>query len=90
MAFDAKSLALVAGGGGQFRLWHYKTNDLATDVDTAGYFNGASRYVQVGDVIIAHVDADGTPAFGQFAVVSNAAGVVDVANMVSLSGADTD
>ena len=90
MAFTNNTLALVAGGGGQFRLWHYKTNDAAAVVDSAGYFNGASNYLQVGDFILAHVDADGTPGFGIFVVNANSAGVVDVADMLNAAAADTD
>lgn len=89
MSYDKTKLGLLNETNG-FRLWHYSTPDTAATVDTAGYFNAAASVLQVGDVIIAQVDTDGTRATGLMAVVSNAAGVVDVADIVSLTGTDTD
>jgi len=89
MAFQSKNLSVLAYANG-FTLWHYTTADAAADVDTAGYFNGAAEMVRVGDMILANADTDGTPASGIFLVNANAAGVVDVADMTAVGGADTD
>lgn len=89
MAYLSKDLSVIAYANG-FTLWHYTTTDLASDVDTAGYFNSASDMLRVGDMIMANVDTDGTPGAGIFLVNSNAAGVVDVADMTAVGSTDTD
>lgn len=89
MALVKTDLSLLAYGAGN-SLWFYGTNDLATVVDTSGYFNNVSDMVQVGDLIFAHVDKDGTPGFGVFAVTANAGGVVDVADLTNFAATDTD
>ena len=38
--------------------------DLATDVDTAGYFNTACDMLRVGDMIMSNIDTDGSPQAG--------------------------
>lgn len=90
MAFSKDGLSLVNYSGNGFHIWHYTTTDAATVVDGAGYFNDTSNEMNVGDVIFANVDTDGTPAFGIFVVNANSGGTVDTANMVSFSGTDTD
>lgn len=89
MAFQTKDLSVLAYANG-FTLWHYTTIDLATDVDTAGYFSNASDMLRVGDMIMANSDTDGTPSSGIFLVNANAAGVVDVADMTAVGSADLD
>jgi len=89
MAFQSKNLSVLAYANG-FTLWHYTPQDAAANVDTAGYFNGAAEMVRVGDMILANADTDGTPTSGIFLVNANAAGVVDVADMTAVGGADTD
>lgn len=89
MAFSATNLTLLAYGNGN-ALWFYKTTDTAAVVDTAAYFNNAAKQLNVGDVILAYVDTDGTPGHGIFAVNANDGTTVDVADMVNLASADTD
>ncbi len=89
MAFQARNLSVLAYANG-FTLWHYTTVDADTVVDTAGYFDAAAQMLRVGDIVIANVDTDGTPAAGLFLVKSNAAGVVDAADMTAVGGTDTD
>lgn len=89
MAFSSKDLSVLAYANG-FTLWHYTTVDVATVVDTAGYFNDASDIVRVGDMILTNADTDGTPASGIFLINANAAGVVDVADMTTVGGTDLD
>ena len=89
MAFQSKDLSVLAYANG-FTLWHYTSADLATDIDTAGYFNDASDMVRVGDMVMANADTDGTPNSGIFLVNANASGIVDVADMTGVGASDTD
>lgn len=89
MAFNSKDLSVLAYANG-FTLWHYTTQDIATDVDTSGYFNDAADMVRVGDMVLANVDTDGTPESGIYLINANAAGVVDAADMTTFGGTDID
>jgi hypothetical protein len=89
MAYDASNLSALTYANG-FTLWHYKTPDLAADVDTAGYFNEAASMLRVGDFIFANADTDGDVESGVFIVASNAGGVVNVANMTEFGAANPD
>lgn len=91
MALVRTNLAMLANAGnGGPRLWSYVTTDLATDVDTTDYFLGSIEDLNVGDVIFASVDTDGTPGYGIFVVNLNNGTSIDVANLTSLAAADTD
>jgi len=90
MAFTKSNLSLVSYSGNGFHIWHYTSTDAATTIDGAGYFNNASSEMNVGDVIFANTDTGGTPVYGIFVVNANSGGTVDVANIVSLSGTDSD
>ena len=89
MAYDASNLSALTYANG-FTLWHYKTPDVAADVDNAGYFNEAAAMLRVGDFILANVDVDATMESGVFIVASNSAGVVDVTNITEFGTSDTD
>jgi hypothetical protein len=89
MAFNSKNLSVLAYANG-FTLWHYATIDAAAVVDSGGYFNAAEHMLRVGDMVMANVDTDGTPAHGMFVVNANAGGTVDVADMTAFGAADTD
>lgn len=86
MSFDRTNFGLkdASMNSGSPRHWTYTTVDLATDVDTAGYFNDAADLVKVGDIIYANVDTDGTPGYGSFFVSANNGTVVDVNNMATV------
>ena len=88
MSFDAKNLEYL--GGSKIGHWNYVTADVATDVDTEGYFNAAAGMLKVGDRLNANVDTGGTPAYGTFVVISNTGTVVDVANITAMTATDTD
>ena len=90
MAFVQSDLSLVAYSGNGFHIWHYTTTDAKAAIDSSGYFNDMSNEMNVGDVIHANTSTGGTPEYGIFCVNANSGGVVDVADMVSLSGTDTD
>lgn len=89
MAYASKDLSVLAYANG-FTLWHYTTADIAADVDTTGYFNGAADMLRVGDIIVANVGVGSVPGAGMFLVNANATGVVDVADMTQIGAVDTD
>jgi hypothetical protein len=89
MAYRSKDLSALAYANG-FTLWHYRTADSAAEVDNAGYFNGASRMLRVGDFIMLSAGADGAPSYGLAVVAANANGDVDVTNLTSFGAFNTD
>jgi hypothetical protein len=89
MAYNPKNLSALAYANG-FTLWHYKTPDLAADVDSAGYFNGAASMLRAGDFVFANVNTGTTTESGVFIVKTNSGGVVNLANINTFGGADTD
>ena len=89
MAYSSKNLSALAYANG-FTLWHYKTSDLALEVDTAGYFNGAATMLRAGDFIMANTNTSATVQSGMFIVKSNSGTVVDVANIADFGSVNTD
>ena len=90
MSFVPKDLSVLSYANG-FTLWHYATVDAAAAIDTEGYFDDASHMLRAGDMIMANVDTDGeTPGAGLFLVSSNTGGGVDVDDLTSVGGTDTD
>jgi outer membrane protein assembly factor BamB len=85
MAYDSNNLSALTYANG-FTLWHYKTSDAASTVDTAGYFNEAAGMLRVGDFIFANIGATS----GVFVVNANTGGVVNVADMIGFIGTETD
>jgi hypothetical protein len=79
-------------GNGAFTVWLYRTEDATATVDTSGYFNAAADLLRPGDWIMrTTVNSSGVPqTAGTHLVVSNAAGVVDVADTTALTVTDTD
>lgn len=79
MAFENKKLCLIAHSSGN-QIFHYVSNDDATAVETANYFNQACETANLkkGDVVIASLDLDGTPAIKTYMVSDISAGVVSV------------
>lgn len=89
MAYDASNLSALTYANG-FTLWHYKTPDLASDVDTTGYFNDAATMLRVGDFLFANANIDATVESGVFIVASNTGGVVDVTDITGFGVPNTD
>jgi hypothetical protein len=89
MAFNPNGLSALTYANG-FTLWHYRTIDLASDVDTTGYFNPAANMLRVGDFLFVNADMDGTPTHGLNIVIANSAGVVDISNPQQLGLVNTD
>ena len=90
MAFVQSDLSLVAYSGNGFHIWHYTTTDAKAAIDSSGYFNDMANEMNVGDVIHANTSTGGTAEYGIFCVASNNGTVVDVADMDSMSGTNTD
>ena len=87
MAFSASGLTNMATGGGH-NLWFYTSTDALSVVRASGYFNDASTMMNVGDVVFVY-DSD-APTMGISVVLSNASGVVDIADGTALTVTDTD
>jgi hypothetical protein len=87
MAFSASGLTNMATGGGH-NLWFYTSTDALSAVRVSGYFNDASTMMNVGDVVFVY-DSD-APTMGISVVLSNASGVVDIADGTALTVTDTD
>lgn len=87
MAYSASGLTNMATGGGH-NLWFYTSTDALSAVRVSGYFNDASTMMNVGDVVFVY-DSD-APTMGISVVLSNASGVVDIADGTALTVTDTD
>lgn len=68
----------------------YTTPDSQADINTEGYFNNVSKIVSVGDLIYIWAVNAGTQVAILTQVLSNASGVVDVADGTVLAATDTD
>lgn len=92
MAFTAANFAMTSShqNSNVPRTFAYKTADTQATVNNSGYFNSVSAEVNVGDYIYAFTDTGGTPTPVHFWVISNAAGVVDVANGDALTVTNSD
>jgi len=89
MAYAASGLSAISYANG-FTLWHYRTSDLAAEIDNAGYFNGASKMLRVGDFMFVNSGVDQMPTHGLVVVLSNESGVVDVSNMTQFGAINAD
>ena len=91
MAFVKTDLQAIGGQAGTApTMWSYTTADTIATANTAGYFNDASLVLGVGDLIYCWTTNGGTPVAVLTQVLSNAAGVVDVADGTVLAATDTD
>jgi len=89
MAFLIKDFGQIATAPSGMSLWSYRTPDVATDIDTAGYFNAARTLLKVGDVIFTMTSIGGTAVFGINIVRQVDTTNVDIGNAVGLN-ANTD
>jgi hypothetical protein len=90
MAYSATGLVTVASSkrGNGPSMYLYKTADTQATVNTAGYFNALSSMLEVGDIIFVYDST--TPSLVLTYVLSNASGVVDIADGTTVSATDTD
>ena len=82
MSMNSKNLSVLAYSNG-FTLWHYKTEDVKTVVSASGYFNDVANIFNVGDMIVASMDMNGTLTTSLFVVSSVDAGVVSVSDIIA-------
>ena len=88
MAFSRSGLYQVGPAGSGPRLWMYSSEDAIATVNTAGYFNDASSELAVRDVIF--VIDTATPSTSIVNVLTNASGVVDVSDGLTIPETDAD
>lgn len=58
--------------------WDLATNDDVATIETGGYFNGLADVMQVGELIKARVDLDGTPVLRHYLVSANNGSAVTI------------
>ena len=91
MAYSATGLNAAGGqskAGNAPQIWTYTSADAIATVNTAAYFNDASSLLKVGDIIFVYDSA--TPSMNIVYVLSNASGVVDVSDGLTVTATDTD
>jgi hypothetical protein len=89
VAYQSSNLSVLSYANG-FTLWHYRTPDLAADVDNVGYFNAAADALHVGDFVFVNAGLGATPTHGVMVVVANDSGVVDLANLTAFATVNSD
>lgn len=67
------------GVGSVKQIFSFVTNDDAATVEAGGYFNSAASQFSIGDVIIASLDLDSTPAGKLYIVTAKTATTVTIA-----------
>lgn len=92
MAFSTTGFATIGASksGNAPSLYSYSTTDAIGDINTTGYFNSLSATLQVGDVILVRSSTGGTQALTLVYVASNASGVVDVTDGLTITATDSD
>ncbi len=88
MAYSLSGLSQVGPGGTSPRMWIYSSADAIATVNTAAYFNNASDLLTIRDIIF--VIDTATPTSTIVNVLSNASGVVDVSDGLTIPETDTD
>jgi hypothetical protein len=91
MAYSSTGLNSAGGqskAGNAPQIWTYTSADAIATVNTSGYFNDASSLLKVGDIIYVYDSA--TPTMSITFVVSNASGVVDITDGLTVTATDTD
>lgn len=91
MAFNKNGLKAISQGGQETPdLWMYSTTDTIATVNTEGYFNDVASQLSVNDIIFVASSTGGTPVITITYVSSNAAGVVDVVDGLTVTATDSD
>ena len=92
MAYSATGFSTIAASkkGNSISLYAYTTADAIGDVNTSGYFNALANTLAVGDIIFTRTSTDGTIAMSIVYVASNASGVVDVTDGLTITATDSD
>ncbi len=92
MAYSATGFSTIAASkkGNSISLYAYTTADAIADVNTSGYFNALANTLAVGDVIFARTSTGTTQVLSIVYVASNASGVVDVTDGLTITATDSD
>lgn len=92
MAFSATGFVTVcaAKSGQAPSIYAYKTADTIATVNTEGYFNALANTLNVGDLIYCVTSTGSTAVCTLTQVLSNASGIVDVADGTVLAATDGD
>jgi hypothetical protein len=93
MAFSVTGFSTIGGqskSGNAPAIYSYASADAQTVIRVSGYFNAVSSVLKVGDIIFCYSATGGTPVMSTAYVVSNASGVVDITDGVTVTATDTD
>jgi hypothetical protein len=93
MAFSATGFNTVGGqskSGNAPAIYSYSSTDAQSVIRASGYFNSVSSVLKVGDIVFCYSATGGTPVMSTAYVVSNASGVVDITDGVTITATDTD
>ena len=93
MAFSATGFNAIGGqskSGNAPSIWTYTSTDAQSVIRASGYFNSVASLLKVGDLIFCYSATGGTPVMSTAYVVSNASGVVDITDGVTVTSTDTD
>ena len=92
MAFSSTGFVNYGGGkkGDAPGLYGYSTADTIATVNTEGYFNDLSDTLAVGDTILVRSSTGGTQVLSWVYVLTNASGVVDITDGLTITATDTD
>jgi hypothetical protein len=93
MAFSATGFNTIGGqskSGNAPAIYSYASTDAQSVIRVSGYFNSVSSVLKVGDIIFCYSATGGTPVMSTAYVVSNASGVVDITDGVTVTATDTD
>jgi hypothetical protein len=93
MAFSSTGFNAIGGqskAGNAPAIYTYSSTDAQTAIRVSGYFNTISSILKVGDIIFCYSATGGTPVMSTAYVNSNASGVVDITDGVTITATDTD
>jgi hypothetical protein len=92
MAYSSTGWSTVSASkaGNSVALYAYSSADAIGDINTSGYFNTLSDVLNVGDIIFVRSSTGGTQAVSICYVASNASGVVDVTDGLTVTSTDSD
>ena len=93
MAFSSTGFNAIGGqskAGNAPAIYTYTSTDAQSVIRVTGYFNSISSILKVGDLIFCYSATGGTPVMSTAYVNSNASGVVDITDGVTVTATDTD
>jgi hypothetical protein len=93
MAFSSTGCNTIGGqskAGNAPSIYTYTSTDAQSVIRASGYFDSISSILKVGDLIFCYSATGGTPVMSTAYVNSNASGVVDITDGVTVTATDTD